>query len=308
MKEHLKRYFQIFPRALPTLSVLCIIFLLYMADRDNCSNNEIYASIYPFFSNMISTLYNDGLLVFMDKLTWVFLILLLFIPPLFSHLKEFVTELCIRIKDISASYHPHANIDIPVIEEQDKQDKKNLEQEAKAELDIVKESACKNVSKDDKKEAAAEQRSVRTSLDERKNLISKIMELIETEEGVGDFKKDVKLSITNDPVSTIDKLLFQACYRIRRRRYIFVMIINDAPILYSMDRFYKYMRIMNDIDSERNNQRHAIRLIVIKRKDKSHTPSQIEDIFLPAIEKEILTIDTFDPEKNTFINHIGRED
>lgn len=216
-----------------------------------------------------------SILIFLHTLikdfSWSFLILLLFCIP---SCKGYIVILVDKFGEMVANYS--IAIGNAKIETQTKNEQRDFKEEQNIQLKS-------NISEAEKYKPYKE----------RQNLRDKLIKLLEKEikNNYDDFISNSKLIFTHDPVLSSGSLLFDSSYRFGRR-YINRLYIPNTIYAINDNRYYKYIRIMNDINKERKNQRYAVELVILSL-DEKDTPTlfnKLKDSYAEALDRGILCL------------------
>ncbi len=201
--------------------------------------------------------------------SWAFLVFLLFLVPSFY---EKVLDLIDRLGKKAVAYGKATH---PKIEPQTSEEKKDFssEQESEIEKDMGKPSFAERYREYKRRKDVLKSRLQRQA----------------------DYLVDSKLEITEDPVISSARLLFECsyCYKTEddQQYYINTLISRNGPMLLFRDRLYKYLRIMKDINKAEKDKKYAIEVILIDEKDVSYQKSGFQLLFetyKPAVDASIL--------------------
>jgi len=209
------------------ISTGSLLSLLFIQNLDaNCS-----ASWSKKLFDFCSVVFANGVIPFMQHFNWAFLLLLLFcIPGFYTKVKELVDKI-----SEGAERFSKARVSIPT--NQTAEDKKERETEKKEDLG---ENASQRV-----------HQRYQDLIEKRKGLELQAVKFIENHDrNYTEIRRETKLVIDNDPISDIDKLLFDISYRNGRRTYIhslFITMPRPALTTATLDRFYRYIRIIKDL-------------------------------------------------------------
>ena len=190
--------------------------------------------LYCHIFDFLSIIYSKGIIEFMKNFNWPFLILILFFSPKCINI---INNLIKLIGEIIERYGKVVNTSVS---KQNNEDKKNFEK--------IKEEIYNNEKNENVKE-----------------LINLVLSKIKGKSK--DFEERSKI-IIDDPISDIENLTFDCNYRYEQRRYSNVLIISKPK---NIDIFYKYIRIMYDIDKKKINQKYRIELIYLVEGDNEDT-------------------------------------
>lgn len=226
-------------------SCFIIVSLLYAEQYHTACRNTILLHAFDVVKICMDFITN-----IIKEFNWSFLVLLLFLIP---SIRIDIHTLVREIGDKLVSYGKALNNRIdPVVENQNKNDKKEFEKEKQ-------EQECLNNNTHPR---------IETSIQTRQKLYEKVQKQLVEKMGtnIEDFKSNTKLMFDNDPVLSSGALMFDCSYRYkgnRMRRYINTLIVYNTSLLIRSDNIYKYIRIMNDINNSRKNQRYAVEIIVL---------------------------------------------
>jgi hypothetical protein len=265
------------------IGIICIISESYAFQNNPECKSILSKNIFDF----IRDIYTGGFLALAKDLSWTFLILLLFIfPPFYNKVKELGSMISEGFERYGKSTRS-----IDIIQQNEKE--KKLVQEEK-ENELIQEDS--QVSENDKNRQTKSSR-----LEEirqlRNRIETKIKEDIK-ELNIEDFREDTKILVENDPVASVVDLRFDVSYRYKKndraRRYISTIFVPNSLII-SLDRLYKYIRIMMDINQRKTNQRHVIEIVLLNLASDKELPTRsnfdrLKETYERAISSGILAI------------------
>lgn len=260
----MEKYFPIlyFLLLLLILGILCCLYALqYNSSCQNALSYHIF-DLLKFFAKFVHNIIKD--------FSWAFLILLLFLLP---HCMENINILVGKVGEIAADYGRAINP--ATISEQSTEEKKDFKKEQDASLKINLEEA-------------------KTSLKERRERRDKLKKFVEKQikDNYDDFTPTSKLIFDNDPVLSAGALLFDCSYRYRARRYINTLYILNSNVLLNDNKLYKYIRIINDVNKSKKNQRYAVEIVILSVDDTygSNLYNQYVKTYAEALGNGILAL------------------
>jgi|GEM_PF-3556605 hypothetical protein len=263
-----------------SLSILVILSLLFAQQYSDGCSNVLSVHLFDFFG----VVYTQGLLEFMKNFNWAFLVLLLFVLPRCTDTIRVIIELLgEHLVKYGAAINPHNKIE-PTI--QTEQEKKEFNKEKNLEIREAVEA------EDD---GEIRRKEYKARIRKRGELYRFAVDNI-NKQNIENFTLNSKIDVTSDPVVSFEKLLFDFSYRYmgrgRARRYINSLVVTGTAFS-RMEKFYKYIRIMNDINNSRRNQYFAVEIIFLNINENSRKNNfydDIKSIFQKAINNGILAI------------------
>ena len=271
------------------ISVFIIIVLLSLifAQQYNkgCSN-----TIYSHFFEMMGIVYTKGIIEFMKNFSWALLVLLLFILPICRNTSEKIIKL---VGEYLVGYGKATNgHSEPETIQQSADEQKEFQEEKNREISA-------SIDKDNRR---------RTKYEQRKRQLELLEQLICEDiqkQNIDNFTNGSKVVVDNDPISNVESLYFDYSYRYKGHnkiiRYVNTLFISGT-VLSRMDRLYKYIRIMDDINKQRSNQKFIIELICLDLDDRdgyeTSTYNRIQRTFQKAISNGILVLKKYKIEDN----------
>lgn len=242
--------------------------------------------IFSFFG----TIYSKGILEFMKNFNWAFLILLLFLLPNCTDTTKSLIEL-IGGHLVKYGRATNSNIQSEPIQ-QDQKEQREFQKSKGREI------AATIPPNDEERKRKYRQR--REQVETLEKLICEEIQ----RQNIEKFTKESKIVVDNDPISNMENLYFDCSYRYkgqdRARRYVNTLFITGSLLLRS-DRIYRYIRIMNDINKQRNNQRYIVELIYLVIDDDHYEEEAYDRLnrgFSKAISGGILALKKYKLENN----------
>lgn len=261
------------------LLFMLFMYFVFLSGKNSCSR--------IFFSkdilNFIDIIYNKGLIIFMEKFQWSFLLLLLFLPPFYKKFDALLDKL-------SKNVHTYAYL----------KDNQNIKLED-FEEHILKEDFVQSKNQEIKELVS----SNTSKLNERD---SKYLERQKKEErlenGINEYYRNnyknyvsyIKLkNISNDLMENMH-LSFDGKFDKSSRTHCYVKMFNIVMLQSIMieDRLYKYLSIINDQNSRISRIRYIIILPIVK--DESNSDDSLDSFIKklqPSINNGILEIHIF---------------
>lgn len=261
------------------LLFMLFIYFVFLSGKNSCSR--------IFFSkdilNFIDIIYNKGLIIFMEKFQWSFLLLLLFLPPFYKKFDALLDKL-------SKNVHTYAYL----------KDNQNIKLED-FEEHILKEDFVQSKNQEIKELVS----SNTSKLNERD---SKYLERQKKEErlenGINEYYRNnyknyvtyIKLkNISNDLMENMH-LSFDGKFDKSSRTHCYVKMFNIVMLQSIMieDRLYKYLSIINDQNSRISRIRYIIILPIVK--DENNSDDSLDSFIKklqPSINNGILEIHIF---------------
>lgn len=269
--------------------IVILLSLIFAQQYDKGCSNTLYSHFFDFFG----VIYSKGILEFMKNFNWALLVLILFLlPNCMNTIKSLIELIGIHV----VNYGKATNTNVS--NEPQQQDSKEQEEFQKTKEREIKETI-----------SSTDEKGTRRYKQRRENIEKLEQFIFEDIQGqnIENFTKDSKIVVDNDPISNLDNLYFDCSYRYkgkdRARRYVNTLFITGSLLL-RIDRLYKYIRIMNDINSRKNNQRYIIELIYIVIDDKSYENeayNRLQKMFSKAIFNGVLAIKKYKLENNKAI-------
>ncbi|MBR1600395.1 MAG: hypothetical protein IJ677_02325 [Alphaproteobacteria bacterium] len=269
------------------IGILVILELaaLYAQNYTTSCKNLLGKDVLGFFG----IIYTQGVLAFMQHFSWAFLILLLFlIPSCINNIKDLFENACKIVTKTS-----YFQQETP--KQQDEKDKEIFNIIQTEQENIVKDDITEETKSDGKK--AGSVKKIEGEFEKRMKIREKLRNFIlehTREMNIDNFVIKSKVAVTDDPISSDMKLLFDYSYRFkgnsRTRRYINTLIVPNS--VRSADMYYRYIRIMNDINSAHRNQRFAIELVLLNLDNsrERNTFDTIIDMYSKAIDNGVLAV------------------
>jgi len=274
--------------------IIVLLSLIFAQQYDKgCSN-----TIYSHFFEMMGIVYTKGIIEFMKNFSWALLVLLLFILPICRNTSEKIIKL---VGEYLVGYGKATNgHSEPETIQQSADEQKEFQEEKNREI-------SDSIDKDNKR---------RTKYEQRKRQLELLEQLICEDiqkQNIDNFTNGSKVVVDNDPISNVESLYFDYSYRYKGHnkiiRYVNTLFISGT-VLSRMDRLYKYIRIMDDINKQRSNQKFIIELICLDLDDmdgyETSTYNRIQRTFQKAISNGILVLKKYKLENNTS-KLIGKE-
>lgn len=269
------------------IGLICIIELAAIFAQNysaGCRDIPIH-HFFEFFGNI----YEKGVLTFMQYFSWAFLILLLFlIPSCMNNIKDLFENACKIVTKTS-----YFREETP--KQQDEKDKETFDIIQTEQENIVKDDIAEETKSGDKH--VNNSKKIESEFEKRMKIRQQLSGFVQEHTkklNIDNFVLKSKVSVIDDPVSDNIKLLFDYSYRFkgndRTRRYINTLIIPSS--LRSADLYYRYIRIMNDINKAHKNQRFAVELVLLKLDNMKERTAydSIVDIYAKAIDSGILVV------------------
>lgn len=260
--------------------ILIIIILLSMIFAEQY-DKECSDTIYSHFFDLIGVVYTKGFIEFLKNFNWAFLVLLLFMLPTCRNTSEnlikLVGEYCVGYGKAANRHYEPETVQQSVAEQRAFQKEKG------------KEIADTIAANDEERRNKYKQKKAK--LETLEQLICEDIQ----QQNIDGFTKESKLVVENDPISNIENLYFDCSYRYkgkdRARRYVNTLFLSGYSLI-RQERLYRYIRIMNDINKQKNNRRYIIELICLEIEDGQDYQlyEGIEKIFQKSISNGILAI------------------
>lgn len=267
--------------------IIVMLSLIFAQQYDKgCSN-----TIYSHFFEMMGIVYTKGIIEFMKNFSWALLVLLLFILPICRNTSEKIIKL---VGEYLVGYGKATNgHSEPETIQQSADEQKEFQEEKNREI-------SDSIDKDNKR---------RTKYEQRKRQLELLEQLICEDiqkQNIDNFTNGSKVVVDNDPISNVESLYFDYSYRYKGHnkiiRYVNTLFISGT-VLSRMDRLYKYIRIMDDINKQRSNQKFIIELICLDLDDRegyeTSSYDRIQITFQKAISNGILALKKYKLENNT---------
>ncbi len=267
--------------------IIVLLSLIFAQQYDKgCSN-----TIYSHFFEMMGIVYTKGIIEFMKNFSWALLVLLLFILPICRNTSEKIIKL---VGEYLVGYGKATNgHSEPETIQQSADEQKEFQEEKNREI-------SDSIDKDNKR---------RTKYEQRKRQLELLEQLICEDiqkQNIDNFTNGSKVVVDNDPISNVESLYFDYSYRYKGHnkiiRYVNTLFISGT-VLSRMDRLYKYIRIMDDINKQRSNQKFIIELICLDLDDRegyeTSSYDRIQITFQKAISNGILALKKYKLENNT---------
>lgn len=268
--------------------IIIILLSLIFAQQysQGCSD-----TIYSHFFEMMGIVYTKGIIEFMKNFSWALLILVLFLlPNCMNTIKSLIELIGIHLVNYGKATNSKT-VSEPL--QQDVQEQREFKKTKGREI-----AATINL---DDEERRSKYKQRRENMETLEQLIFEDIQ----KQSIDNFTKESKIVVDNDPVSNIENLYFDCSYRYkgqdRARRYVNTLFITGLLLLRT-DRIYRYIRIMNDINKQRNNQRYIVELICLVIDDEkgydSDAYERLQGVFSKAISKGILALKKYKLEDN----------
>lgn len=267
--------------------IIVLLSLIFAQQYDKgCSN-----TIYSHFFEMMGIVYTKGIIEFMKNFSWALLVLLLFILPICRNTSEKIIKL---VGEYLVGYGKATNgHSEPETIQQSADEQKEFQEEKNREI-------SDSIDKDNKR---------RTKYEQRKRQLELLEQLICEDiqkQNIDNFTNGSKVVVDNDPISNVESLYFDYSYRYKGHnkiiRYVNTLFISGT-VLSRMDRLYKYIRIMDDINKQRSNQKFIIELICLDLDDRegyeTSSYERLQKVFSKAISNGILALKKYKLENNT---------
>lgn len=238
-------------------------------------------------------------LLFVEHFNWAFLVLMLFLIPSCREIVYFLIEKLGRhIVDYGKATHPMPEVNVTA---QTAQEKKEFKKEQK---DEIKEQA---------KEAKEEPSSFRNRVKNYERLQEFAKEKL-NQLNIENYIENSKLLIIDDPVMSSGTLLFDYSYRYKgeksARCYINTLLLRNPPIYRDSSKLYRYIRVMDDINKSKRNQRYSIEIILLNTQTENSDVSvfaHLAEKYKPAIDSGVLILReyTVKNDKETVTGSLG---
>lgn len=262
------------------LLFMLFMYFVFLSGKNSCSR--------IFFSkdilNFIDIIYNKGLIIFMEKFQWSFLLLLLFLPPFYKKFDALLDKLSRNVHTY-AYLKDNQNIKLEDFEEHIL--KKDFVQSKNQE---IKELVSSNTSKSEKRSSSYMERRRK----EEEKLENGINEYYKR--NYKNYAKYIRLkNISNDIMENMH-LNFDSSFDKSSRTHCYVKIFNIVMLQSIMieDRLYKYLSVINSQNSRISRIRYIIILPIVKDENNSNDGL---DSFIkklqPSINNGILEIHIF---------------
>lgn len=268
--------------------IITILLSLIFAQQysQGCSD-----TIYSHFFEMMGIVYTKGIIEFMKNFSWALLILVLFLlPNCMNAIKSLIELIGVHLVNYGKATNSKT-VSEPL--QQDVQEQREFKETKGREI-------AATINPDDE-ERMSKYKQRRKNMETLERLIFEDIQ----KQNIDNFTKESKIVVDNDPVSNIENLYFDCSYRYkgqdRARRYVNTLFITGSLLLRT-DRIYRYIRIMNDINKQRNNQRYIVELICLVIDDEkgydSDAYERLQGVFSKAISKGILALKKYKLEDN----------
>lgn len=261
------------------LVIIVLLSLIFAQQYDKgCSN-----TVYSHFFELIGVIYTKGFIEFLKNFSWSLLVLLLFIlPNCTNKVKELIELIGIHLVNYGKAMNQQS---VPEMVQQSKEEQRAFQKEKGKEIADTIEA--------NDKEKLTKYKQRRIQIETLEQLICEDIQ----QQNIDGFTKESKVIVENDPISLSEKLYFDCSYRYkgqdRARRYVNTLFITGM-FLPRIDRIYKYVRIMDDINNQKNNQRFIVEIICLALNaneiEMENAYEEIQQIFQKAISKGILAI------------------
>ena len=275
-------------KGISIFTIIVLLSLIFAQQYDEgCSN-----TIYSHFFEMMGIVYTKGIIEFMKNFSWALLILVLFLlPNCMNTIKSLIELIGIHLVNYGKATNSKT-VSEPL--QQDVQEQREFKKTKGREI-------AATINPDDE-ERRSKYKQRRENMETLERLIFEDIQ----KQNIDNFTKESKIVVDNDPVSNIENLYFDCSYRYkgqdRARRYVNTLFITGSLLLRT-DRIYRYIRIMNDINKQRNNQRYIVELICLVIDDENGYDSdayeRLQKVFSKAISNGILALKKYKLENNT---------
>lgn len=265
------------------LVIIVLLSLIFAQQYDKgCSN-----TVYSHFFELIGVIYTKGFIEFLKNFSWSLLVLLLFIlPNCTNKVKELIELIGMHLVNYGKAINQQS---VPEMVQQSKEEQRAFQKEKGKEIaDTIEVNDKEKISK---------YKQRRIQIEKLEQLICEDIQ----QQNIDGFTKESKVIVENDPISLYEKLYFDCSYRYkgqdRARRYVNTLFITGM-FLSRMERIYKYVRIMDDINNQKNNQRFIVEIICLELNaneieigiEMEKPYEMIQQSFQKAISKGILAI------------------
>lgn len=260
------------------LGIVVSVSALYAEQYAPECRHAIIAHSFSFLETFII----KPFLLFVEHFNWAFLVLMLFLIPSCRDIVYLLIEkLGAHIVAYGKATHPMSEVNVT---KQTDQEKKEFKKEQKEEI--------KEQAKEEKETSSIYKDNIRNYKRLQEFAKAKLKQL-----NIENYIENSKLLITNDPVMSSGTLLFDYSYRYKgeksARCYINTLILRNSPIYKDSSKLYRYIRVMDDINKSKRNQRYSIEIILLNANAENSRMSvftHLSEKYKPALDSGVLIL------------------